>query len=195
MSEEEKKRIQDIMMISPTPNGAAMQPKPGPNYICHRCGEHGHFIKYCPTNGNPTFDAASRRTRRPSGIPTNFLTIFHNPASTPSEEKRELWELNSGQHAERIDDHEHFRKEISRTVRKCPSELLCSLCVNPPTSAVLTRCCNLLFCLSCISHALVFPDYKCPKCGTVRQFEHELIADYKTRDIISSFQNGKINIK
>ena len=35
--------------------GASMLPglmrPPPPNYICHRCGQKGHWIKYCPTNG------------------------------------------------------------------------------------------------------------------------------------------------
>ena len=30
--------------------------KPPPSYICHRCGQGGHFIRYCPTNGDPAFD-------------------------------------------------------------------------------------------------------------------------------------------
>ena len=30
--------------------------KPPPSYVCHRCGEGGHFIRNCPTNGDPAFD-------------------------------------------------------------------------------------------------------------------------------------------
>ncbi|KDN65221.1 hypothetical protein CSUB01_05465 [Colletotrichum sublineola] len=29
---------------------------PPANYVCNRCGIAGHFIKQCPTNGNPLFD-------------------------------------------------------------------------------------------------------------------------------------------
>ena len=29
-------------------------------YMCHRCGQTGHYIKYCPTNGDPTFDPTNR---------------------------------------------------------------------------------------------------------------------------------------
>ncbi|CAD6443618.1 10405ab4-90d1-442c-bdaa-8729e8758e8b [Sclerotinia trifoliorum] len=27
-----------------------------PNYICNRCGKHGHLVKQCPTNMDPAFD-------------------------------------------------------------------------------------------------------------------------------------------
>ena len=30
--------------------------RPPPSYVCHRCGQGGHFIRYCPTNGDPAFD-------------------------------------------------------------------------------------------------------------------------------------------
>ena len=33
-----------------------------PSYICKRCNQPGHFIKNCPTNGDPAFD---RRARAP----------------------------------------------------------------------------------------------------------------------------------
>ena len=42
---------------------------PPPGYRCHRCGETGHFIRACPTNGDPAFDI--RRPKNPTGIPRN----------------------------------------------------------------------------------------------------------------------------
>ena len=30
--------------------------KPPPGYVCHRCQQPGHFIRNCPTNGDPAFD-------------------------------------------------------------------------------------------------------------------------------------------
>ncbi len=33
------------------------QQRPPPGYICNRCGQAGHFIKFCPTNNDPTFDS------------------------------------------------------------------------------------------------------------------------------------------
>lgn len=36
------------------PSGPVGIPPPG--YECKRCGKPGHFIKYCPTNGDPNYD-------------------------------------------------------------------------------------------------------------------------------------------
>ena len=44
--------------------------KPPPaNYICHRCHVPGHWIKNCPTNGDPTFD------KNPPPLPQSTTTI------------------------------------------------------------------------------------------------------------------------
>jgi hypothetical protein len=42
---------------------------PPPGYECKRCGKPGHYIKYCPTNGDPTFDR-DRDGRNPQGAET-----------------------------------------------------------------------------------------------------------------------------
>ncbi|TVU32013.1 hypothetical protein EJB05_23729, partial [Eragrostis curvula] len=36
--------------------GAQNQRAPPAGYVCHRCRVPGHFIQYCPTNGDPRFD-------------------------------------------------------------------------------------------------------------------------------------------
>lgn len=44
---------------------------PPPTYICHRCGQGGHFINHCPTNGDPKYDFV--RVKNSTGIPKTFL--------------------------------------------------------------------------------------------------------------------------
>ena len=41
------------------------------DYICRRCGLPGHYIKACPTNGDPAFDLV--RIKRIKGVPTTLL--------------------------------------------------------------------------------------------------------------------------
>ncbi len=56
---------------------------PPPTYICHRCKQPGHYIKNCPTNGDPAFEP--QRVRHPVGIPTTFLQqVTEAPPQTVS---------------------------------------------------------------------------------------------------------------
>lgn len=187
MASTEEDRIKQIMMQPLLTNGVIMQPRPGVNYICHRCGEKGHFIKFCPTNGNTAFDLNPKRLKRPSGIPTTFLQVVH---SVNENEKDTLLELSSGQFARRVEDHEGFKKEMKKSVKKVPDELLCNICYNPPRVAFTTRCCNLSFCFECISPQLLPPEYKCPRCGTLKQYVHSLVPNNRIRQIVQAIQDG-----
>src|SRR5579859_7791031 len=57
----------------------AVPDKPPPQgYICHRCGEKGHWIQACPTNDDPNFDNKPR-IKRTTGIPKTFLKKADKP--------------------------------------------------------------------------------------------------------------------
>jgi len=44
---------------------------PPSHYICNPCNKPGHFIRFCPTNGNSEFDP--KRPKNATGIPRSFL--------------------------------------------------------------------------------------------------------------------------
>lgn len=44
---------------------------PPPGYICYRCGKKDHWIKNCPTIGDPTFEG--KKILRSTGIPRSYL--------------------------------------------------------------------------------------------------------------------------
>lgn len=161
------------------------QPKPGPNYVCHRCGVKGHYIKFCPTNGDQNFDPLNKKIKRSSGIPTSLL----QPVSFVSEQdKDKIVELPSGQLAKRVEDVKDFQATVSAF--RCPKELCCNLCFNAPRLAVLTRCCNLSFCFDCISRALQPPENRCPKCGRSEQYVHTVVPNLRLRKIVDSFASN-----
>lgn len=84
---EELSRINSVVNVNVTdflPDRASVsymqqrQPRPvwehrppPPNYVCFRCGQPGHWIQQCPTNGDQRFDI--KKLKRPTGIPKTFL--------------------------------------------------------------------------------------------------------------------------
>lgn len=44
---------------------------PPSHYICNRCNKSGHFVRFCPTNGNSDFDP--KAPKHATGIPRSFL--------------------------------------------------------------------------------------------------------------------------
>ena len=52
------------------PPSAGAQRAPPPNYVCFRCNTPGHYIQFCPTNGDPKFDQVKRPTG--PGPPTPY---------------------------------------------------------------------------------------------------------------------------
>ncbi|KAK3068712.1 hypothetical protein LTS18_000552, partial [Coniosporium uncinatum] len=59
------------------PNSAPDKELP-PGYICHRCGQKGHFIRDCPTNDDPTYKGP--RFKRATGIPKSRLQVLDKDA-------------------------------------------------------------------------------------------------------------------
>lgn len=183
----EEDRIKAVIMQPLLSSGRIPEPKPGPNYTCHRCNERGHFIKYCPTNGNPNFDQTSKKSKRPSGIPTTFLQAV---SKATDKEPETMLETSSGQRFIRLEDHADFTNSLRKTIKKIPSELACSYCHNAPRMAVITRCCNYSYCYDCISNLLISSQYHCPLCKTPNQTIHSLIPNNRLREIVFAVQNN-----
>ena len=60
------------------PPSAGAQRAPPPNYVCFRCNTPGHYIQFCPTNGDPKFD----QVQRPTG-PVALLRPTRNLVAVP----------------------------------------------------------------------------------------------------------------
>jgi hypothetical protein len=187
MEISEEDRIKAVIMQPLLSSGKIPEPKPGPNYTCHRCNERGHFIKYCPTNGNPNFDQTSKKSKRPSGIPTTFLQAV---SKATDKEPETMLESSSGQRFIRLEDHADFTNSLRKTVKKIPAELACAYCHNAPRMAVITRCCNYSYCYDCASQLLISSQYHCPLCKTPGQTIHSLIPNNRLREIIFAVQNN-----
>ncbi|KAK9461115.1 DWNN domain-containing protein [Lipomyces oligophaga] len=62
-------------VFSRTGNNPRQRPTPDypppATYVCHRCGQRGHWIQACPTNNDPQFEG--RKVKPTTGIPKSFL--------------------------------------------------------------------------------------------------------------------------
>ena len=159
---------------------------PPPSYVCHRCGEKGHWIQACPTNNDPTFDGRPR-VKRTTGIPRSFLKTVEKPTALtndgtvddtkqPSgimvnadgewviaEPDKVAWEKFQAK-AKVSAEAQQAAAQGSKELRERGLE--CSIDKRLFVDPVKTPCCDKTFCRECIANALVDNDLKCPECST-----------------------------
>lgn len=137
---------------------------PPSGYVCHRCGQPGHFIQHCPTNGDPAYDL-KRGTR---------LKADHEDSSILA--------------AAIMQSNNVFAKEAD----PLPPELLCSLCQGIFKEAVMIPCCQYSFCDTCIRQALLEKGI-CPQCGSEKSKNGDLLPNVALRQAIDRFTNAQID--
>ncbi|KAI9592000.1 hypothetical protein BDF19DRAFT_452841 [Syncephalis fuscata] len=166
--------------------------EPPPNYVCYRCGEKGHFINHCPTNGDPAFDRP--RLRRTTGIPKSFLKAIDKPTDKKSgvmvtdvggfvvaTPDSNAWEKHVAMHRAAVtagDVHE-------RT--DAPPELSCVICKGLMRDAVSTPCCDAQGCEECLSKTLRENNMTCTQCGAPEQSVDLLVPNYRLRDAVDQY--------
>ncbi|XP_024400814.1 E3 ubiquitin ligase PARAQUAT TOLERANCE 3 [Physcomitrium patens] len=153
---------------------------PPQGYVCHRCGQPGHFIQHCPTNGDPTFDM--RKMKSPVGIPKTQLKA----------DQEGSYILPDGSVAVMQPDESVFAKEadallaIRPTYLEPPPELKCPLCGNIFRDAVMIPCCQYSFCDKCIRDQLIAKG-KCPQCESTKFKNDDLLPNINLRQAIDRF--------
>ncbi|CAK9212093.1 unnamed protein product [Sphagnum troendelagicum] len=158
---------------------------PPQGYVCHRCGQPGHFIQHCPTNGDPTYDM--RRMKPPVGIPKTRLKA----------DQEGSYILPDGSVAVMQPDETVFAKEadallaIRPILIEPPPELRCPLCKNIFKDAVMIPCCQYSFCDKCIREELIAKG-KCPQCGSTKFKNDDLLPNINLRQAIDRFLEAQV---
>ncbi|KAJ7514164.1 hypothetical protein O6H91_23G031200 [Diphasiastrum complanatum] len=159
---------------------AYLRSAPPTGYVCHRCGQPGHFIQHCPTNGDTAYDM--RREKLPIGIRRTRLKVDEEDPSILPEVSVGLMQPDEFVFAKEADAFCSLRS----TLRDLPPELRCSLCQEIFNEAVMIPCCHYSFCDKCIRQELI-SKAKCPQCGSAKLKSDDLLPNIALRQAINRF--------
>ena len=156
------------------PGGRALPSGPVPDrplpqgYICYRCGQKGHWIQACPTNGDENFENR-KRIKRTTGIPRSQLQKVE--VSTEDGEGNVMVNAE-GESVMFVPDSASWDKYqkntkagIENEVPEDP-ELACGICKKLMKNPMSVPCCHKTYCEDCIQGALLESDFVCPGCDT-----------------------------
>ncbi|KAF7872386.1 hypothetical protein EAF04_003307 [Stromatinia cepivora] len=92
-----------------------------PNYICNRCGKHGHLVKQCPTNMDPAFDKQPPETYQCS-ICNKFGKHWYSlcPKNTKEDsitQKRLAAGTEVTTQHRSLDERDHYKADLGGTSR------------------------------------------------------------------------------
>ncbi|XP_013382953.1 LOW QUALITY PROTEIN: E3 ubiquitin-protein ligase RBBP6-like [Lingula anatina] len=166
-------------------------------YRCRRCNQAGHYIHECPNKNDPNLPPVEVRLKRPTGIPISFLTRVEDGDQTGA------LLTHTGHYVVPTIDKEAFAigkrekppfapdsPERKRESRHIPSELLCELCKDLLTDAVVAPCCGNSFCDECVRNALLeTEEHECPHCHETDVSPDKLIANKFLRTAVQNFLN------
>jgi len=124
-----------------------------PNYVCHRCGEAGHWIRNCPTNSIKDFIPVIKRIH--AGVPTKLSGV---PVENPSEKPSRII----------VNGKAILEEELPESKMGIPATFRCDICRSILRLATVVPCCKKPFCKECIMQR-IWCGGNCPGCyGTVK---------------------------
>ncbi|KAJ8667352.1 hypothetical protein QAD02_009014 [Eretmocerus hayati] len=163
-----------------------------PHYRCHKCHQPGHWIKNCPLGLNQE----SVDIKKSTGIPRSFMVPVAGP-SVPG-----AMMTPGGTFAVPAIDHQAYKEgkkekppfgctpEPAAEKPEIPGDLVCTICKDLLTDAVMIPCCGTSFCDDCIrTFLLESEDHECPDCNEKDVSPESLIPNRYLRNAVMNFKN------
>jgi len=162
---------------------------PPPNYICYRCGQTGHYIQNCPTNGDPRFNL--KKVKKATGIPKSFL----KPVQPENLEDPSTLLMPGGGFAVVVPNEEEFERQKTKITVRYGTEVSrafqCPMCKQILSNSVILPCCGSSICDSCVPKLIEYNDGKCPECAQEVRVD-QVLPNKKLRDSIDEFLKMKM---
>ncbi|KAI8982629.1 DWNN domain-containing protein [Pilobolus umbonatus] len=158
--------------------GQIAQRVPPPTYVCYRCGQKGHYINQCPTNGDKDYDKHPR-IKRTTGIPRSFLKVIEEPKNAVKAGTGGLMVTPKGDIVVAQADSSSWDKHVAKAAIgvssagdlmdwydsiPVPDYLQCPICHGLIREATITPCCGSSYCDECIRVHLMDNDFECHEC-------------------------------
>ncbi|XP_044252807.1 E3 ubiquitin-protein ligase RBBP6 isoform X2 [Tribolium madens] len=159
-----------------------------PNYRCYKCHQTGHWIKDCPLSKGPE----PIEIKKSTGIPLSFMVPVEGP------QVQGAMMTPNGSYAVPVLDHQTYTQKqtapaplpVQELKPEIPEDLLCSICSDLLTDAVMIPCCGNSFCDECIrSFLLESEEHECPDCHEKDISPTTLIPNRFLRNSVANFKN------
>ncbi|XP_008286963.1 E3 ubiquitin-protein ligase RBBP6 isoform X2 [Stegastes partitus] len=205
VSEEEKIKF---MMYQSAHDSLSLNKKLGTalpvNYTCYRCGNTGHHIRNCPTSGQDKNFEAPLKIKKSTGIPRSFMVEVDDPtmkgAMLTNTGRLAIPAIDAEAYANGKKEKPPFiqqeQPKIEEEADPIPEELLCLICHDLLSDAVVIPCCGNSYCDDCIRTTLLdSDDHDCPTCGQSDVSPDTLIANKFLRQTVNNFKREQNNTK
>ncbi|XP_058795388.1 E3 ubiquitin-protein ligase RBBP6 isoform X3 [Phymastichus coffea] len=163
-----------------------------PNYRCYKCHQPGHWIKHCPLG----IGSEPIEIKKSTGIPRSFMVPVDGP-TVPG-----AMMTPGGTYAVPAIDHQAYKEgkkekppfshdpEPAVEKPEIPEDLLCNICKDLLTDAVMIPCCGNSFCDECIrTFLLESEEHECPDCNEKDVLPESLIPNRYLRNAVLNFKN------
>ncbi|KAF5299439.1 hypothetical protein FQA39_LY11585 [Lamprigera yunnana] len=155
------------------------------NYRCFKCHQGGHWIKDCPLS----LGSEPIEIKKSTGIPRSFMVPVDGP-QVPG-----AMMTPNGSFAVPVLDHKAYTEKPQpappeEKKPEIPEDLLCSLCSDLLTDAVMIPCCGDSYCDECIRSCLLeSEEHECPACHERDISPGTLIPNRYLRNSVANFKS------